>query len=78
MKTDKTTLSVIQNSDYFSMVDAIDGVIALGWENETETTNFELVKRLVFNFGQAEESVKDKLYERDFVLEFEKKVIYEK
>ena len=78
LKNDMITMSVVQNSDYFSMVDAIDGVIALGWENETETTNFELVKRLVFNFGQAEESVKDKLYERDFVLEFEKKVIYEK
>ena len=78
LKTDKTTLSVIQNSDYFSMVDAIDGVIALSWENETEMTNFDLVKRLVFSFGQTEDSVKDKLYERDFVLEFEKKVVYEK
>ena len=77
LKNDQITMSVIQNSDYFSMVDAIDGVIALGWENETETSNFELVKRLVFSFGQTEESVKDKLYERDIVLEFEKKVVYE-
>lgn len=78
LKNDMITMSVVQNSDYFSMVDAIDGVIALAWENETDTTNFELVKRLVFTFGQTEDSVKDKLYERDFVLEFEKKVIYEK
>lgn len=78
LKTDETTLSVIQNSDYFSMVDAMDGVIALAWENETEEVNFDMVKRLVFNFGQNEDSVKDKLYERDFVLEFEKKVVYEK
>jgi len=78
LKTDETTLSVIQNSDYFSMVDAMDKVIALAWENETEEINFDMVKRLVFNFGQNEESVKDKLYERDFVLEFEKKIVYEK
>lgn len=78
LKTDETTLSVIQNSDYFSMVDAMDGVIALAWENETEEVNFDRVKRLVFNFGQNEESVKDKLYERDFVLGFENKIVYEK
>jgi hypothetical protein len=77
LKNDKITLSVIQNSDYFSMMDAIDGVIALSWENETETTNFEINKRLVFRFGETEESVKNKLYERDIVLEFEKKVVYE-
>jgi hypothetical protein len=77
LKNDKITLSVIQNSDYFSMMDAIDGVIALSWENETETTNFEVSKRLVFRFGETEESVKNKLYERDIVLEFEKKVVYE-
>lgn len=77
LKNDEITLSVTQNSDYFSMIDAIDGVIALSWENETETTNFEINKRLVFRFGETEESVKNKLYERDIVLEFEKKVVYE-
>jgi hypothetical protein len=30
-----------------------------------------------FKFGQTEEEVKNKLYERDIVLEFEKKVVYE-
>ena len=77
LKNDEITLSVIQNSDYFSMLDAIDEVIALSWENETDTTNFEINKRLVFKFGETEESVKNKLYERDIVLEFEKKVVYE-
>jgi len=33
---------------------------------------------LVFRFGDTEELIKDKLYERDFVLEYEKKVTYEK
>jgi hypothetical protein len=33
---------------------------------------------LVFHFGETDESVKDKLYERDIVLQFEKEVVYEK
>jgi hypothetical protein len=77
LKNDMITMSVIQNSDYFSMVDAIDGVIALCWENESEGVDFERTKRLVFRFGDPEESVKNKLYERDIVLEFEKKLSYE-
>ena len=77
LKNDIITMSVIQNSDYFSMVDAIDGVIALCWENESETIDFDRNKRLVFRFGEPEETVKNKLYERDIVLEFEKKLSYE-
>ena len=77
LKNDIITMSVIQNSDYFSMVDAIDGVIALGWENESDTIDFDRNKRLVFRFGEPEETVKNKLYERDIVLEFEKKIFYE-
>jgi hypothetical protein len=77
LKNDKIKMSVIQNSDYFSMIDAVDGVIALSWEDETDYVDFETEKRLVFRFGDDEQSVKDKLYERDIVLEFEKKMIYE-
>jgi hypothetical protein len=33
---------------------------------------------MVFQFGESENSVKDKLYERDIVLQFEKEVVYEK
>jgi hypothetical protein len=66
-------LELIQNSDFFSMEDAIDDVIALAWE----TDNDENQKRMVFRFGVSEQEIKDKLYERDLVLEFEKKVVYE-
>jgi hypothetical protein len=59
------------------MIDSVDGVIALAWENENDLVNFDIKKRLVFRFGETEESVKNKLYERDIVLEFEKKVVYE-
>ena len=77
LKHDVINFSVVQKSDWLSMVDAVDGVIALAWENESEEVNFELSKRLVFRFGEEETSVKNKLYERDIVLEFEKKVVYE-
>jgi hypothetical protein len=75
LKSETLTMSVIQKSDYFSMIDSIDGVIALAWENENDNTNYDVIKRLVFRFGDTEESVKDKLYERDFMLEFDKNKI---
>ena len=67
---------LIQNSDVFSVIDSMDGVISLGWENEDK--DFSSIKRMVFQFGESENSVKDKLYERDIVLQFEKEVVYEK
>ena len=67
-------LEVLQNSDIFSMIDGMDDVIALAWENESENINFDTKKRLVFRFGESLETVKNKLYERDIVLEFEQKI----
>jgi hypothetical protein len=78
LKNNNVSLSVAQQSDYFSMMDAIDGVVALAWEKDDTDIDFTMKKRLVFRFGESEQSVKDKLYERDLVLEFEKKVVYEK
>ena len=66
-------LELIQNSDFFCMIDAMDDVVALAWEDEES----EGQKRLVFRFGTSEQEIKDKLYERDLVLEFEQKVVYE-
>ena len=66
-------LELIQNSDFFSMIDAIDDVVALAWESDEENGQ----NRMVFRFGMTEQQIKDKLYERDLILEFEKKVIYE-
>ena len=54
------------------MIDAVDGVVALAWEkDDTES------ERMVFRFGSTEQEIKDKLYERDLILEFEKKLVYE-
>lgn len=77
LKKDNLGLDLVQDSDVFAVLDSIDGVIALGWEKETEDIDFSIVKRLVFRFGETEQEIKDKLYERDIVLEFEKKMMYE-
>jgi hypothetical protein len=66
-------LELIQNSDFFSMIDAIDDVVALAWESDEENGQ----NRMVFRFGMTEQQIKDKLYEKDLILEFEKKVVYE-
>jgi hypothetical protein len=73
LKNTDVKLELIQNSDFFSMIDSIDDVVALAWESDEEREK----KRLVFRFGSTEKEIKDLLYERDLVLEFEKKVVYE-
>jgi hypothetical protein len=49
------------------MKDAIDKVIALAWETDSDKDD-----RLVFHFGMSEQQVKDKLYEKDIILEYYK------
>lgn len=66
-------MDLIQDSDFFSMRDAIDDVISLAWEKDVEDGE----KRLVFRFGDDELTVRNKLQERDLELEYEKKLIYE-
>ena len=78
LKNSEIKLSLIQDSDFFSMIDALDDVISLAWESEDSDINFETNKRLVFRFGEDEKTIKNKLYERDIVLEFDKQVVYEK
>lgn len=73
LKNTDVDLDLIQNSDFFSMMDAMDDVVALAWEKD----DFDNKKRLVFRFGEDIETIKDKLYEKDIILEFEKKFEYE-
>jgi len=77
LKDTSIEFDLVQNSDFFSFTDSMDDVIALAWEKENEDIDFTNTKRLVFRFGDTEKIVKDKLYERDVVLEYEKKVVYE-
>jgi hypothetical protein len=72
LKNTDVKLELIQNSDYFSMIDAVDGVVALAWEkDDTES------ERMVFRFGQTEEEINDILYSRDLILSIDKKEVYE-
>jgi hypothetical protein len=73
LKNTDIKLELIQNSDFFSMSDAMDDIIALAWEDD----EYKNTKRLVFRFGEEESVIKNKLYENDLILEFEKKVVYE-
>ena len=76
LKNSEIELNLIQNSDFFGVFDAVDGVIALAWENSnSDEILIHKRKRLVFNYGDSEETVNDKLYERDIVLNWEKNLI---
>lgn len=69
---------LIQNSDYFSFTDAIDDVIALGWEKYLEEETLNTETRLVFRFGEDKTSVDDKLYTRDLILNYNEEAEYTK
>ena len=60
-------LDVIQMSDTFAVWDAIDGVIALAWENINAYDSYP-EHRLCFKFGETKEEVDIKLYEKDLIL----------
>lgn len=65
--TEEVEIDCVQYSD-FAVIDAVDTIIALGWER----TPIDGIARLVFHFGEELESVKEKLYSRDLELNLEK------
>lgn len=69
-------LDVIQDSDTFAVWDAVDGVIALAWENINAYESYPEF-RLSFKFGETQENVEAKLYDKDLVLDYKSKK-YEK
>jgi len=65
LKDTDLQLELVQDSDYFGVIDAVDGVIALAWEKfdiEVE------VSRLTFKFGESMENVTKKLKQRSYIL----------
>jgi len=62
---------VVQQSDSFSVWDAVDGAVGLAWEDMDEYLDYP-EKRLVFHFGEEIKSVEEKLYEHDLILEYNK------
>jgi hypothetical protein len=72
LRNTSMNLELIQKSDYMGMTDAMEDIIALAWETDESSEN---QIRLVFRFGETENKVMDKLYERDLILEFEKESV---
>jgi hypothetical protein len=66
LKTDSLELDLAIHSEFFSMYDCVEGIIAIGWETESPDNE----TRLVFHFGESYEAVKEKLYSRDIIIEF--------
>jgi hypothetical protein len=65
LKDTDLQLELIQNSDYFGIIDAVDGVVSLGWEKyDSESDN----DRLYFRFGETIENVSKKLKQRNYFI----------
>ena len=76
LKNSGLHLNLIQNSDFFSVYDSVEGVSALAWEDsDSDAVTEEKMKRLVFHFGESVKNIEDKLYERDIVLNYEKTLV---
>ena len=67
--TSELSLILIQDSDTLAVWDAVDGVIALAFEDTSEYDVYP-DRRLFFNFGEKIDKVKQKLYDTDNVLTF--------
>jgi hypothetical protein len=65
LKNTDLQLDLVQDSDYFGVIDAVDGVIALAWEKFNFDSEDE---RLTFKFGESLESVTKKLKQREYLL----------
>ena len=63
LKDSDLQLEVVQNSDYFGVIDAVDGIVALGWEPFNMDAE-ERPERICFHFGEPVESVTEKLSTR--------------
>jgi len=68
INTDKP-FELIQDSDTFSVWDAMDGVTSLAWEDLTEYDEYPEF-RLFFRYGETVEEIKKKLLRVDINLEY--------
>lgn len=69
LSNESLVLNTVQKTDFFSVFDSVEGVIALAWEDpDTPAILDQQFDRIVFRYGETEQSVTDKLYERDLVL----------
>lgn len=75
LKTHELDLELVQEDGVRDIYNAVEGIIALGWEKLGEEDEIP-EKRRVFKFGDTKESVDEQLYEYDLTLKYkENKVI---
>lgn len=65
LKNTDLKLELVQDSDYFGVIDAVDGVVSMAWEKFDFDSQYE---RLTFKFGESLESVNKKLKQREYNL----------
>lgn len=64
LKDTDLDLELVQDSDYFGVIDAVDGVVSLAWEK----FDYDKLERLTFKFGESIEIVTKKLKQQGFIL----------
>lgn len=69
LKTDELDLELVQEDGVRDIYNAVEGIIALGWEKLEEEEEIP-EKRRVFNFGDTKESIDEQLYEYDLALKY--------
>ncbi len=69
LKTDEFDLELVQEDGVRDIYNAVEGIIALGWEKLEEEEEIP-ERRRVFNFGDTKESVDEQLYEYDLTLKY--------
>jgi hypothetical protein len=72
LKTDELDLDLVQESGVFQVYNAVEGIIALGWEkyDDEDEIEEELEERLVFKFGDHKTEVEAKLLSMDIELNY--------
>ena len=68
LKDTYVELELVQNSDYFGVIDAQDGIVALGWEPFDRDSDEDRPERLSFHFGEDLDIVSEKLLQKGLQL----------
>jgi hypothetical protein len=74
LKTNKLDLELVQESGVFDVYNAVEKIIALGWEKLDEESDLES-ERVVFHFGDDVEKVESNLYQFDLILNYKENKI---
>lgn len=70
LQTKELDLELVQESGVFQIYNAVEGIIALGWEKWAEDDELDEVERLVFKFGDHKTEVEARLFTMDIQLNY--------